>query len=341
VSVVVCAYNAAETLEECLTAIERQSYPDYEIIVVDNAPRTQATASLVRDMTHVRYVREDCPGASLARNRGIMEAAGEIIAFTDDDALVDSRWLAELVVSFRRYEDVACSTGLVMPMEIETPSQEWFEQYGGFNRGFTRRVFDLRENRPRNPLYPFSAGIFGSGNNMAFKASFLRAIGGFDPALGPATLACAAEDLAAFFQVITRGAKLVYEPAAIVHHQHRLDHDALCKQMYGYGVGLTAYLTKCLLDNPKLMFDFVRKVPYGVCYALGVQRAKNAKKSRDYPQELTRLEREGMIHGPVAYIRGRRQARTMSRHVAHVSERVASCTSLGGTVRATTSGDEE
>jgi hypothetical protein len=261
-----------------------------------------------------------------------MEAEGEIIAFTDDDVVVDPGWLAALVVSFSRYEDVACSTGLEMPMEIETPAQEWFEQYAGYTKAFTRRVFDLRENRPHHPIYPYSVGIFGSGNNMAFRASFLRTIGGFDPALGPGTSAYAGEDLAPFFQVITRGAKLVYEPAAIVHHQHRRDYDALRKQMYSYGVGLTACLAKCLLDNPKLMFDFVRKVPYGVCYALGVRRAKNAKRSGDYPQELTRLERKGMIYGPVAYIRGRRQARTLSRHAAHVSDRVASCTSLGCTV---------
>jgi GT2 family glycosyltransferase len=321
-SVVVATRDRPAQLAACLRSLQFLDYPDYEIIVVDNAPRTQETVSLLRDvygdMTHVRYVREDCPGPSRARNRGIMQAEGEIIAFTDDDVLVDSRWLAELVVSFGRYEDVACSTGLVMPLEIETPAQEWFEQYGGFNNGFTRRLFDLRENRPCNALYPFSAGIFGSGNNMAFKASFFRSIGGFEPALGPGTSAYAGEDLDAFVQVITRGFKLVYEPAAIVHHQHRRDYDALSKQIYGYGVGLTAYLTKCLLDNPKLMFDFVRKVPYGFYYVLSAQSPKNEKKLAGYPHELTGLERKGMIHGPVAYVRSRRQARTLSRHVAHV-----------------------
>src|SRR5205823_7839240 len=137
----------------------------------------------------VHYVREDHPGLSFARNRGIQEAQGEIIAITDDDVVVDTYWLLELVRGFQISKKVVCVTGLVLPMELETPAQVWFEQFGGYSKGFQRRLFDLHQHHPGTPLFPYAAGRLGTGANIAFKASYLRAVGGFDPTLGTGTLA--------------------------------------------------------------------------------------------------------------------------------------------------------
>lgn len=318
-SVIVATRDRPESLATCLRHLLSLEYPRYEIIVVDNAPKTAATANLVRrrygDLARVRYVREDRPGLAAAHNRGVRAAKGAIVAFTDDDVVVDARWLAELVGGFRAAENVGCVTGSILPVELETPAQVWIEQYGGFGKGFRRRIFDLAENRPRSPLYPFTAGMFGSGANMAFTVSALRASGGFDPALGAGSVALGGDDLAAFFGVITSGYRLVYEPAAIVHHLHRRDYAGLRRQVYGYGVGLTAYLTKALIDTPQLLAGFAAKVPYGLVYALSARSPKNAKKLGDYPEELTRLERRGMLYGPLAYLRGRRQSRDLRKQL--------------------------
>ena len=314
-SVVVATRDRPVSLATCLRSLMALEYPNYEVIVVDNAPRTNATADLVRqtygDSSRVRYAREDRPGLASAHNRGLREvrADSEIVAFTDDDVVADAHWLTELAKAFRAAPDVGCVTGMIFPAELETPAQVWIEQFGGFNKGFHRLVFDMKENRPNDPLYPYAPGRFGSGANMAFLTSVLQQMGGFDPAIGTGTAAQGGDDLAAFFEVIFRGHTLVYEPAAVVHHTHHREYAALRRQVYGYGVGLAAYLTKSVIDHPELLLDVARRVPQGVAYALSPRSRKNVKKRADYPPELTRIERKGMLYGPVAYVRSRWQAR--------------------------------
>jgi glycosyltransferase involved in cell wall biosynthesis len=320
VSVIVATRDRPERIAVCLQSLLSLDYPHYEIIVVDNAPSTDATARLIEqsygNLAQVRYVREDRPGNSWARNTGLLQARAEIVAFVDDDVILDSHWLAELVQGFDAAENVACVTGMIVAAELDTPSQVWIEQYGGFSKGFARRVFDMAANRPTSPLYPYNAGIFGSGANMAFRASILREIGGFDPGLGSGSLARGGEDLAAYFDAVSKGYRLVYQPAAIVHHWHYREYERLCRQVYGYGMGLTAYLTKCLLDNPRRVIDLTIRVPYGLFFAFSSRSPKNVKKAVDYPSELTRIERRGMLAGPVAYIRSRWRVRRMGKRLA-------------------------
>jgi len=322
VSVIVPTRDRPERIQLCLRSLVAQHYPQYEIIVVDNAPSTSATVDFIqqtyRDEPRVRYIREDRPGRSRALNCGMMAALGEILAFADDDVVVDSYWLVELIRGFSIADNVACVTGLVLPLELESSAQFWIEEYGGFGKGFTRCIFDMAENHPKTPLYPYTAGRFGTGACMAFKAAFLRSTGGFDLSLGAASPAQGGEDLAAFFQVVTRGYKLVYEPAALLYHPHHRDYMALRKQIYHYGIGLTAYLTKVLLDNPRLLFDLIPKLPYGLVFALSTRSPKNSKKSTQYPKELTTLELKGMLYGPSAYLYSQWKIRKVRKDFAPV-----------------------
>ena len=321
VSVIVSTHDRPERLSICLHSLLSQHYPRYEIIVVDNAPSTNATADLIRQtyggIPELHYIREDRPGLSWGQNCGMTVARGEIFAFTDDDGVVDSYWLLELVKAFSIADDVACVTGLVLPLELETPAQILLEEYGGFSKGFMRRVYDMAENRAKQPLYPYTAGRFGTGAGMAFRSAFLRSVGGFDPALR------CGMDIAAFFQVVTQGYKLVYEPAAIVHHLHHRDYAILRKQIYNYGVGLTAYLTKVILENPLLLFDILAKVPYGLFFILSFRSPKNSRKSKNYPQELNALERKGMFYGPFAYVRSRWEMCKLARRTLALKETCA------------------
>lgn len=308
VSVIIATHNRTASLASCLASLERLTYPNYEVIVVDNAPSTSETFDYIQhtfSSTQIRYVREDTPGLAVAHNRGLHEARGEIVAFTDDDVRIDQHWLNKLVEGFTLAANVGCVTGMIVPAELETPAQAWLEQYGGFNKGFEVSMFNLTDHRPQNPLYPYTAGVFGSGANMAFRKDVLQAIGGFDPALGAGSKGVGGDDLAAFFDVVKHGHTLVYQPAAIVHHWHRRDYEGLRNQAYGYGVGLTAFLTKTIIDQPQRLFDILPRVPQALFYAFSPTSSKNAKKQADYPKELSRLERKGMLYGPVAYIRSR------------------------------------
>ena len=252
-----------------------------------------------------------------------MEVTGGIVAFTDDDIVADRYWLAELVTAFGAAENVGAVTGLVFAAELETPAQIWFEQASRWSGRLGRQVYDLGENRPDSVLYPYATGMLGAGANMAFRASILREIGGFDPALGPGAAGLGGEDLAAYFEVLARGYRIVYEPSAIVHHWHRREYEALREQMYAYGAGLTAYLTKVLIERPWRIFDLVVRMPAGLVYALGSNSPKNSKRSADYPRELIVLERKGLLYGPFAYLRGRRQThkilKTTRQHLARLA----------------------
>ncbi len=306
VSVIVPTHDRPERLALCLRSLLALHYPRYEIIVVDNAPATCATIEqfqqMYSDISLLRYVREDRQGPSWARNCGMDVAQGEILVFADDDVVVDPHWLTGLVRPFFLAEGVACVSGLVMPLQLDTVAQFWFEEYGGFQKGFSRRIFDLVQHRVDIPLYPYNAGFLGVGASMAFTTQFLRHIGGFDPVLGGRGPARGGEDLAAFFQVIIRGYKMVYEPAALLYHLHRQDYASLRQQIYNYGVGQTAYLTRNIVMHPQLLFDFLARVPYGLFFLLNARSAKNLKKTSLYPRELTMVELIGMLYGPLAYL---------------------------------------
>ncbi|HEU5332445.1 MAG TPA: glycosyltransferase [Actinocrinis sp.] len=311
VSVVVATRERPDLLERCLTSLAHLEYPRYEVIVVDNAPTSDRTEHLVRERfaSTAAYVREPIRGLASAHNRGLAEAQGSVIAFTDDDVIADRDWLAALAEGFGAGPDVGCVTGLIVPAELETRAQVMLESTGAFAKGFTRRHHHADQARVQDPLYPFTAGRLGSGANMAFSAQVLRAQGGFDPAVGAGSIARGGDDLLAFFRTAAAGYDIVYTPDALVWHHHRRTERALRDQAYGYGVGLGAYLTAALVHEPGMVPAFLRRVPRGVVYAFEQSRneAAGTAPRRD---RLTGLRRRGTLYGPLAYLRSRRFART-------------------------------
>ena len=208
--VVPTAMSRPEQLRSCVRGLTELDHPDYEVIVVDNRP---AGASPI-ELPGVRVVREPRPGISAARNRGLAEATGEIVAFTDDDVEVDRRWLRALGERFARAPEVAAVTGLVVPAEFETPAQIFFEQSGsGLDRGYAPLTFeragrfqirrrDCRTAAERVHSF-YEMGELGLGSNMAFRTSVLRDAGGFDEALGTGTPTRGGEDLAVLVELLT------------------------------------------------------------------------------------------------------------------------------------------
>ena len=128
-----------DQLRRCVKSLGELDHPDYEVIVVDNR---RGDAPPV-EIESVRVVREPRPGISAARNRGVSVATGEIIAFTDDDVVVHRHWLTAIGERFASQPDAGAVTGLVVPLELETPAQVFFEQSGsGLDRGFAPLTFE-------------------------------------------------------------------------------------------------------------------------------------------------------------------------------------------------------
>jgi GT2 family glycosyltransferase len=302
-------FQLLRTLEDLLV----QTYPSFELIVVDNRPGAGFTRDAVTRRhaadQRVRYLAEPRVGLSAARNAGLAHARGALVAFTDDDVAVDRHWLASLAQPFLQDEHTACVTGLILPLELDTRAQLWFEQFGGFAKGSQRRSFDLGPGHPRDALFPYAPGRFGSGANTAFRTAVLRALGGFAMELGAGTAARGGEDLDAYLNVLHAGHRLVYEPRALVWHPHHLDLPGLSRQIHRYGIGLSAALSKRLAGGRDERRAILRRLPAGLAYAVHPGSAKNRSKGPGFPARLTFLELAGMLRGPIAYGLARRSAR--------------------------------
>lgn len=318
-SVVICTRNRPDSVRTTLRSILACDYPasHWEAIVVDNATEADASVGSIgaefEGPVEVSVVHEPEPGLSNARNRGLRAAKNEIVVFADDDVEVDRNWLIALIAPFGRGEKVGATSGLTLPGALETPAQRWTEGFGGRVRPLAIHTFDLENPPPDKPLFPFTVGDLGAGRNMAFRRDLLVDLGGFDPALGPGTVAHDGDDIEALFRVLISGHTVVHDPAAIVWHAHPERYEELEDRVWGYGIGLTACLTKALMVRPGLLVDLMRKLPRGLAFALSPKSEKNVGRQGDFPRSLVRRELLGMAYGPIAYTRSRMRQRRRSR----------------------------
>ena len=317
ISIILSTRDRAHRLRPSLEALARLQYPDYEVVVVDNAP----TSSDVRDLltqlpgtTRWQYVREERPGLSWARNAGVAAATGDIVAFIDDDEIADPDWLRQLAIGFSRGSDVGSVSGLIVPARLDTKAQEWFEQFGGHSKGRGFNNAEFSRHGDQSPLYPLPP--FGAGGNIAFRREALEAVGGFDVALGAGTPGKSGEETLALTRLMLNDYRVVYQPAAFVRHDHYPDFKGLERQLYGYGVGLTAYYTALVLRQPTLLAALVRLLPQAVRELRSKDSIRTAG-MKDFPPMLLRAQRRGMLRGPLAYLHSAwRQRRVRHRGAA-------------------------
>ncbi|HKI00686.1 MAG TPA: glycosyltransferase [Thermoanaerobaculia bacterium] len=297
ISVVVCTRDRTALLEKCLRSLLALDYPAYEVVVVDNAPRDDATARLVAALP-VRYVREPRPGLDHARNRGIAEARHDLIAFTDDDTRADSGWLSALARAFADPR-VAAVTGLVAPAELETPAERYFELgYGGMGKGLRPRMFRRERMEPEELIAIQAVGV---GANMAFRRGVLAAAGGFDPALDVGTPAHGGGDLDMFHRVVAGGWTLRYDPAALVWHQHRREMGALYRQLLDDGRSYGVYLLKRWREGEVPRKSLARFVLVQWCPWLAGRILRGLLGRHDLPLPLLWANLRGALQAPWAY----------------------------------------
>lgn len=307
-TVAVCTRNRPAELRRCLETLLRMPDDGQEVLVVDHAPQDDSTRQLVADFSTVRYLREERKGLASARNAALRAAQGDIIAFTDDDACVDPGWLRALV---RGFSDplVLCVTGQALPCELETPAQEWFEQYSGFSRGFQRRVFDGLSH------YPHAANAPGAGVNMALRRSIAHLIGPFDEAFGPGMPTRSGADIEMFARILLAGYRIAYVPDALVWQHLPADWKQLQRWMHDYSLGASARWTRELLLRGEvggvvLAVDWVRN---GIIPQL---RATWRREPGSVPPALPLGMLRGLVVGPWAYLQARQQCRRQAANFA-------------------------
>ncbi len=313
VSVAVCTRDRTEDLTLCLAALKKLTHAPLEILVIDNAPKTNATRDLIENsFPDVRYILEPRPGLDWARNRAIAEAQGEILAYTDDDVIVDARWTESIATLFGADSDIMAVTGLVVPYELETEPQLLFEKYGGFGRGFVRKWYRASQAELRHLAREHAgSGKFGTGANMAYRRAVFLEIGVFDPALDVGTVTNGGGDLDMFFRVLKHGHTLVYEPAAVVWHRHRRDYAHLHTQIANNGIGFFSHLVRNALEFPEERMGIVK-------IALWWLREWNLRrwlgsllKPTEIPHALVSAELRGAFAGLFRYQKSRKRAKEL------------------------------
>ncbi len=227
VSVIVCSYNGAKTLRDCLTALDRVDYPDYEIVLVDDGSTDDTPAVVAawekerdgrllgwKNRPDFRHLRQPNMGLSHARNAGAAEATGEILAYTDSDCMADPDWLYYLVGTLLSGD----YAGVGGP-NISPPAQNWIQACVAAAPG-----------GPSHVLLTDVVAEHIPGCNMAFHRHAFEQVGGFDPEFRKA-----GDDVDFCWRLQQAGQVIAFSPAAIVWHYRRFTLGAFRKQQQGYG----------------------------------------------------------------------------------------------------------
>jgi GT2 family glycosyltransferase len=233
-TVIVCTRDRPDALARCLVSLAAQHSPPGQIIVVDNSEHRTAEPATSK-CAGIQYVHEPRPGLSVARNAGIRESRGALIAFTDDDAEPGPGWTSEIVRAFSHAE-VEAVTGLVLPAKLDSPAQCFFQlEMGGFGDRCIPLIFD---GRFFDEACPKGAQVWriGAGANMAFRRSVFDRIGMFDERLGAGASGCS-EDSELWYRLLAGGGACLFEPRALVVHHHREQWSELRRQMRAYMKG--------------------------------------------------------------------------------------------------------
>ncbi len=213
VSVVVCSYNGAKTLRECLTSLGQLNYPDYEVILVDDGS-TDETQAIVADFPAVKCIHQENRGLSVARNVGAEAAHGEIVAYTDSDCVADPEWLFYLIDAMQRQGVKAIGGPNVPPS-----SDSW-----------TAKCVAASPGGPSHVMLDDQRAEHVPGCNMAFDRQTLLAIGGFDPQFRQA-----GDDVDLCWRLMDAGFGIGFAASALVWHHRRNTVRAYLKQQKGYG----------------------------------------------------------------------------------------------------------
>ena len=317
-SIAICTKDRAARLARLLRSLEAvrggSSFAGLEILVVDNAPSDESTREAVEAFPDVRYLREPKAGLDFARNAALAAATGDLLAFLDDDVVVDPGWLGGLLRAWRACPNAGGFTGLVLPFRLDTEAQVAFESRGGFGRGFA--PFEFRTERHGHALHPVGAGVLGAGCNMCFDRRLLLSLGGFDEALDTGAPLPGGGDLDIFYRVLRAGRTMRYEPAYAVYHEHRETLPQLTRQYWTWGLGFMAFLEKARRTDPELRPRHAAMLWWWMFDRLGAI-GRSALKGRGQALGFAWAEFKGGLQGMVGeYDRSRRRVQRIREQAA-------------------------
>ncbi|NET35700.1 MAG: glycosyltransferase family 2 protein [Cyanothece sp. SIO1E1] len=215
ISAIICTHNRDSYLGAAIDSLLAQHFPEFEVLVVDNAS-TDSTRQVVEarlSHTRLKYIYEPALGLSVARNTGANQARGGILAYLDDDAVASSGWLQALYQAYQANDKLAIAGGkitLIWPPNVSQPPY-WLSSELSGNLG----AYDLGDSM----VYINSPNLTPRGLNYSIRRTFLTEIGGFDVNLGRVGKSLLSnEELHMTQLALKSGWQVAYLPDALVAH---------------------------------------------------------------------------------------------------------------------------
>ena len=267
VSVVVCTRNRAGLLDGCLTRLADLEPAPLEILVVDQGDDDAAAQVVLRHserIGHLRHLPSASRGLSRARNVGIAQAKGEILAFTDDDCLVRSDWVAAVARAFDSHPEIAAVTGGSLPDGCVgadpriVAAATWHPDFPRLYRSFV------------------DPAVVGGGFNLSFRKEWAERIGRFDADLGPGAKFRGADDTDFIHRILHAGGSILYDPGVVVAHLPWRNGAIQSEVEWEYGHGIAVWALKRL----RMRDFFPARVALGV-FATQARRVAGGILRRD------------------------------------------------------------
>jgi GT2 family glycosyltransferase len=239
ISVVVCTRNRVGALRQCANALASiVTDHEWELVIVDNGSDDGThnfLASLPRQFRNVHVVVAFQPkrGLGAARNKGVSQACGNIVAFTDDDCYVPKDYIDTVISAFEA-DEIGFIFGRVLPYDQSDLNITILERE------------DYLVLQPRTFIAPGTI----HGANMAFRKTVLNRIGGFDERLGAGTAFASGEDVDAAAAALWAGITGAFDPRPTVYHHDRRQTKREERDLWkGYDKGRGAYYAKYILRS--------------------------------------------------------------------------------------------
>jgi GT2 family glycosyltransferase len=303
VTVIVTARGRHEALAATLESLFQSEWRSFDVVVVDSGA-VAGSADFLRERfgahPQLRCVEEPREGVSFARNAGLAVAQGEIVAFTDEGAEVDEGWIRALVCAMEE-TGVECVTGPALPLELETPAQALAAGLTGSTNESTPRTLSLADTATER-LVVRVAEQLGPGLNVAVRADTLRALGGFDPALGRGTVARGAEDLDLYVRLLQAGHAVSFQPDALVWRALPREVPAARRAAFAHGMSIGVAISKHVHHGNNLTAEFRAAARH--------IRRRAARPDNPRRKLIESVALTGLFAGPAAYSQSSRaQAR--------------------------------
>jgi glycosyltransferase involved in cell wall biosynthesis len=248
VSIVICTRNRNERIVSTLESIFENTWTKFEVIIIDQSVNESTQIAVQPFLADPRstYKRTNTSGLSTARNIGLAEARGKIVAFTDDDCRVSNNWIESILREYAQHPAVVSIFGRIIPGDLSNAS----DLNQNFNLPQIKRLQQVLPIAKKDDLSyqlfqknPNNLG-FGHGANMCFKRSAFSKYGKFDEFLGAGAVLGAWEDRDMGHRILLGGGQILYSPDIVIYHDHWREWSEVKDAYKNYAIGTGTAVNK-------------------------------------------------------------------------------------------------